>query len=102
MSEDEHVEREESGSEDIYSEPAPAINTDVEVQEETGKDGTKWNLIDFDTNETRRRSVQNVLTEQHGLPHFAKRMIDSPPNAFQLVIDKKMLSHIRKCTETEA
>ena len=78
-SEDEHVDTEVIGSEDMSSEPVPVISADVEVQEETTKDGTKWILIE----ETGRRSIQNVLTEQPGLTHYAKRMIDSPLSAFQ-------------------
>jgi len=68
----------------MSSEPAPVITSaDVEVQEETAKDVTKWNLIDFSSNETGRRSIQNVLTEQPGLTHYAIRMIKSPLSAFQ-------------------
>jgi len=58
-SEDEHVEREDNGSENICSEPAPVIiSIDVEVQDETAKDGTKWNPIDFGSNKTESLSVQ--------------------------------------------
>jgi len=85
----------------MFSKPAPVISADVDVQEETANDETKWNLIDFVSNEVRRRSIPNVLTEQSGLTHCAKRMIDSPLSAFLLLVDKKMLSYIQKCTETE-
>ena len=55
-------------------------NGEVECEDPySTKDGTKWILIE----ETGRRSIQNVLTEQPGLTHYAKRMIDSPLSAFQ-------------------
>jgi len=46
----------------MFSKPAPVISADVDVQEETANDETKWSLIDFVSNEVRRRSIPNVLT----------------------------------------
>ena len=69
---------------------------------ETQRDGTKWEFMEFGLEARGRRAAQNVLTEQSGLSRFALRMADSPVSAFQIIFDNHMPTYIQQCTNVEA
>ena len=66
------------------------------------KDGTKWEHIEFSAESRGKLQPENVLTESRGLTRYANPMLDSPLIAFELFVDKAMLTHVQQCTETEA
>ncbi|XP_058873952.1 piggyBac transposable element-derived protein 4-like [Acipenser ruthenus] len=70
--------------------------------QETGKDGTVWEIISPGVDAVGRRAAQNVLTETSGPTPYAKRNINSILSAFHLLIDMRMLHHIQRCTVAEA
>ena len=70
----------------------------------TAKDGTIWSVQTTDDQNIGRMQQQNVFTETPGPTSYAKRNITEGEvlTAFSLFIDKFMIDHIIKCTETEA
>ena len=63
-----------------------------------------WDLLDFNQNNSGRRSCHNLITEAPGPSTQAHRNIikESVRSAWDLFIDEGMLRHIQKCTEEEA
>ena len=49
---------------------------------ETARDGTKWEFMEFGLKARKRSAAQNVLTQKSGLSRFALRRVDSPVGAF--------------------
>ena len=71
---------------------------------ETARDGTKWEFMEFGLEARGRSAAQNVLNEQSGLSRFALRRADSPVGAFQIIFDNhtRMPKYIQQCTNVEA
>lgn len=69
----------------------------------TSRDGSKWIECKIG-NVSGRLSSQNILRETSGATSYAKRNVDNESvlSAWLLFIDKTILDHIIKCTETEA
>lgn len=70
----------------------------------TGKDGTRWEVIEQDNSGAGRRGKQNILRESPGPTSLPKRQIVEGRvlSAFSLLIDDFIIKHIQKCTESEA
>ena len=69
---------------------------------ETARDGTKWEFMEFGLEVGGRCAAQNVLIEQSGLSRFALRRANSPVGAFQIIFDNHILKYIQQCTNVEA
>ena len=69
---------------------------------ETARNGTKWEFMEFSLKARERRAAQNVLTEQSRLSRFALRRADSPVGAFQIIFDNHIPKYIQQCTNVEA
>ena len=70
--------------------------------QETARDSTKWEFMEFGAEAWGRRTAQNVLTEKTGLSRFAPRMADYLVGAFQVIFDNHMLKHNQPCTNVDA
>ncbi|XP_041093443.1 uncharacterized protein LOC121305857 [Polyodon spathula] len=81
---------------------SPAASPARAGVQETGKDGTIWEIISPTVDAVGRRAAQNVFTETSGPTPYAKRNVSSILSAFHLLIDKRMLHHIQRCTVAEA
>jgi hypothetical protein len=69
----------------------------VRVETLRSKDGTEWIEVDHMSNNG-RIIAQNLFISKPGVKPFAKRSIESPTTAWQLLFRKNMLEDILKCT----
>ena len=67
-------------------------------------DGTKWEVINTDEVSAGRRAQHNVLRDQPSPSPHAKRYVIGgiASSSWRLLIDERMLKHIRECTDKEA
>ena len=59
-------------------------------------------MINFSIEGRGRQAAQNVVTELSGLSRRSGQMADSPMDAFKLIFDNYIFSHIQNCTNVEA
>ena len=81
-----------------------SISSPISADSYKGKDGTVWVQVVGDESTSGRLNASNVLREAPGPSSSAKRAIcqDSPLSALCLFIDRFIIDHIVKCTQTEA
>ena len=85
-----------------YDDDSGSAAAEILSTNETARDGTKWEFVEFGVEARGRHAAQNFLTEQSGLSRFALTMAYFRVGAFQVIFDSHMLKHIQQCTNVEA